>query len=195
MSLTFKNLRGDEIEAALDDLANLRIEVFHEWPYLYDGDLEYERRYVESYRDNPAAILVAAYDEDRIVGAATGSPLADHASDFATPFAELGLPLESVFYCAESVLLPQYRGHGAGHRFFDLREEHAGKQGFAYSAFCSVIRPDDHPLKPRDARTLAPFWRKRGYAPIEGVIAHFTWKDVDKAEASNKALQFWMRQL
>jgi hypothetical protein len=32
-----------ELEAALDDLARLRIAVFADWPYLYEGDAAYER--------------------------------------------------------------------------------------------------------------------------------------------------------
>lgn len=195
MTLSFRTLKGAEVEAALDDLARLRIAVFREWPYLYDGSLAYERDYMASYVGNPRAVLVAAFDGDRIVGAATGSPLAEHAEDFAAAFAGVDLPMERVFYCAESVLLPAYRGHGAGHAFFDAREAHARSLGLSYSAFCSVIRPEDHPLRPEGARSHDAFWRGRGYAPMAGVIASFHWKDVDEAESSEKRLQFWGKML
>ncbi|ATG49297.1 GNAT family N-acetyltransferase [Celeribacter ethanolicus] len=195
MTLSFRTLKGAEVEAALDDLARLRIAVFREWPYLYDGSLAYERDYMASYVGNPRAVLVAAFDGDRIVGAATGSPLAEHAEDFAAAFAGVDLPMERVFYCAESVLLPAYRGHGAGHAFFDARETHARSLGLSYSAFCSVIRPETHPLRPEGARSHDAFWRGRGYAPMAGVIASFHWKDVDEAESSEKRLQFWGKML
>jgi GNAT superfamily N-acetyltransferase len=195
MSLSFRTLKGAEVEAALDDLARLRIAVFREWPYLYDGSLDYERDYMASYVGNDRAVLVAAFDGDRIVGAATGSPLAEHAEDFAAAFAGVDLPMERVFYCAESVLLPEYRGHGAGHAFFDARAAHARSLGLTYSAFCSVIRPEDHPLRPKGARSHEAFWRGRGYAPMAGVIASFHWKDVDGAESSEKRLQFWGKTL
>jgi len=58
-----------------------------------------------------------------------------------------------------------------------------------------VVRPDDHPLKPADYRPLDSFWRKRGYAPAEGLVAHYAWKDVDQTEETLKALQFWIRDL
>ena len=64
-------LTGDALETALDDLARLRIEVFRDWPYLYDGDVEYERKYLSGYT-HPTAIVVAAFDGPRIVGASTG---------------------------------------------------------------------------------------------------------------------------
>ncbi|WP_321364553.1 GNAT family N-acetyltransferase [uncultured Celeribacter sp.] len=195
MTLNFRTLKGAEVEAALDDLARLRIAVFREWPYLYDGSLDYERTYMASYVGNDRAVLVAAFDGDRIVGAATGSPLAEHAEDFATAFAHVDMPMDSVFYCAESVLLPDYRGHGAGHAFFDAREAHARTLGLTYSAFCSVVRPENHPLRPKGARSHDTFWRKRGYVPMEGVIAHFAWKDVDETTSSDKSLQFWGKPL
>jgi GNAT superfamily N-acetyltransferase len=195
MTLALRPLIGPALDAALDDLARLRIAVFRDWPYLYDGDLAYERRYMESYQGNPRALLVGAFDGARLVGAATGTPLCDHAEAFSAPLAEHDIPLDSCFYCAESVLLPDYRGQGAGHRFFDLREHHARALGFGRSLFCSVMRPADHPARPKDARALEPFWRKRGYAPLTGAVATFAWKDIEDVAETPKPLQIWIRPL
>ena len=195
MTLTYQVLDGDAVAAALDDLARLRIDVFADWPYFYAGSLDYERDYVATYRDAQNAILVAAKDGDRIVGVATGTPMEDHASDFAAPFAATGIPLADIFYCAESVLLPDYRGQGAGHVFFDMREAKAKALGRRYVAFCSVMRPEDHPARPADYRPLDGFWRKRGYEKLDGVVARFKWTDHGDAEQSEKPLQFWMKAL
>jgi GNAT superfamily N-acetyltransferase len=188
-------LTGDDLARALEDVARLRIEVFRAWPYLYDGDAAYEARYLQTYRDSEAAILVGAFDGDRLVGASTGTPMEDHAQDFAAAFEGQGIDLKEVFYCAESVLLPGYRGQGIGHAFFDAREDHARAMGRRYAAFCSVVRPADHPLKPEEYQPLDPFWRKRGYAPLEGVVARFGWKDIDQPDETEHALQFWLREL
>lgn len=191
--ITVRALRGAELEAALDDVARLRIAVFRDWPYLYDGSLDYERAYLATYRDSPDALLVGAFFKDVLVGASTSTPMEDHAAEFAAPFAGRGVALEHILYGAESVLLPEYRGKGLGHCFFDLREDHARALGRTHVAFCSVQRPDDHPMKPANARTNDAFWRGRGYAPLEGVVAAFSWKDVGQADESVKPLQFWMR--
>lgn len=188
-------LTGAALGAALDDVARLRIRVFHAWPYLYDGDLEYERKYLQSYRDSDMAIVVGAFDGDRLIGASTGAPLNDHADDFAAAFADTGLDLSQIFYCAESVLLPDYRGQGVGHKFFDTREAHARALGFAKCAFCSVQRPTDHPLRPDHYRPLDTFWRARGYKPLPGAIAQFSWKDTGEEGETLKPLQFWIRDL
>jgi len=188
-------LTGAALEAALDDVARLRIEVFRAFPYLYDGDFGYERRYLQTYRDSEHAVLVGAFEGDRLVGAATGTPMEEHAEDFATAFDGTGYDLAEVFYCAESVLLPEFRGQGVGHRFFDLREEHARALGRKFSAFCAVNRAPDHPRRPANHAPLDPFWRKRGYAPLPGAVAQFRWKDVDEDAEAEKSLQFWIRGL
>lgn len=195
MGVTVRALTGDALEAALDGVAALRIAVFRDWPYLYDGTLDYEREYLQTYRTSANALLVGAFDGDRLIGASTSTPMEDHAEAFAAPFAGLGMPLTDIYYGAESVLLPEYRGQGIGHRFFDLREDFARSLGRRWLAFCSVTRPDDHPLRPATYRTNDAFWRGRGYAPLPGVQAAFAWKDVGEAGETVKRLQFWMRGL
>ena len=190
-----ERLTGSALEAALDDLARLRITVFRAYPYLYDGDIAYERRYLQTYRESENAILVAAFDGDRLVGASTGSPMEEHAEEFGAAFDEKGIELGDVFYCAESVLLPEYRGQGLGHAFFDAREAHAKELGRRYSAFCAVLRPTDHPLRPHGYQPLDPFWKKRGYEICEGVIATFRWKELDQEAETDHPLQFWIRKL
>ena len=192
--MELRALTGNALAAALDDVAQLRIEVFAAYPYLYDGDLAYERRYLEPYCAQDA-IVVGAFEGAELVGAATGMPLAAHADDFAVAFEGTGIALEDVFYCAESVLLPEYRGQGIGHAFFEYRESHARRLGFDHAAFCAVLRPEDHPMKPEGYRPLDAFWRARGYAPLDGITAQFGWRDIGEESESLKRLQVWMRAL
>lgn len=195
MTLRVEPLTGTALPAALEDVARLRIAVFRDWPYLYDGNLVYERRYLAAYRDSPGAIVVGAFDGERLVGAATGTAMEDHADEFAAALVGTGLPLEKIFYCAESVLLPEYRGRGIGHRFFDFREDHARALGRSHAAFCSVLRPEDHPARPDDYLPLDSFWRRRGYLPLPRAVARFSWKDVGDECETEKPLQFWMKPL
>ncbi|WP_299355290.1 GNAT family N-acetyltransferase [uncultured Shimia sp.] len=188
-------LTGEGLEAALDDVARLRITVFRAFPYLYDGDLAYERSYLQSFRSSDRAVLVGAFYGEGLIGASTGAPLSDHADEFGAAFDGTELDLDTIFYCAESVLLPQFRGLGIGHAFFDQREKHARAHGYVKSAFCGVVRPANHPLRPSDYAPLDPFWHKRGYAPLPGVLARFRWKDIDQVGETAKPLQFWIRDL
>lgn len=188
-------LSGTAVDDALEDVARLRISVFREWPYLYDGDMDYERSYLQAYQLSKKALIVGAYDGDWLVGASTGAPLSEHASDFAEAFAQTEIDLSEVYYCAESVLLKSYRGRGLGHTFFDKREAFAADRGFKKICFCSVMRPSDHPLRPSDYRSLDGFWEARGYSQLPGVVAKFAWKDIDQSAETQKPLQFWIRDL
>ena len=188
-------LTGADLEAALDGVAQLRITVFRDWPYLYDGTIDYERQYLDTYRDNPGALLVGAFHDGRLVGASTSTLMEDHADAFATPLRAIGLPVTAILYGAESVLLPDYRGIGLGHRFIDLREAHACKMARTHVAFASVVRPADHPSRPPNARTNDAFWQGRGYQPLPGVLARFSWRDLGAPAETEKGLQFWMRKI
>ncbi|MEO1329853.1 MAG: GNAT family N-acetyltransferase [Pseudomonadota bacterium] len=194
-ALRVEPVAGAALSDLLPELAALRIEVFRAYPYLYDGDLAYERAYLSGYARQEGAVVVGAWDGARLVGAATGAPLHGQKGAWARPFEERGYDVREIFYCGESVLSPEYRGRGVGHAFFDHREAHARTLGLTRSTFCGVIRPEDHPARPADFRPLDAFWRKRGYAPLEGVVASFEWREVGRSDETPHDLQFWIRDL
>lgn len=196
MTVTVRPLSGAALAAALPALARLRIEVFRDWPYLYDGTTEYEERYLSRLASASDAVVVIAREGDEIVGGATGCPMVGHADEFAAPFKARGYDVERIFYFGESVLRKPLRGQGIGHKFFDEREAHARRlDRFTHTAFCGVVRPDDHPLRPASYRPLDAFWMKRGYRRVDGLVATFAWKDVDQPGETDKTMQFWMRAL
>ena len=184
-----------ERQAALPALAALRIAVFREWPYLYDGTAEYEAEYLSEFMAESGSVLVVAEANDAIVGAATASPMTGQKSEFQQPFADHGMDVTRIFYFGESVLLSDYRGQGIGHAFFDSREEAARQAGAEITTFCTVVRPDSHPLRPAEARDLHPFWRARGYKPVEGLTTSFDWRDIGQAGETPHSMRFWIRNL
>ena len=196
MTVRVAPLTGKSMAGALDALARLRIAVFRDWPYLYDGTLEYEQTYLAKLAAARGAVIVAAYDGENIVGCATGAPMAEAEAEVSAPFAARGYDIGRIFYCGESVLLRAYRGRGLGHAFFDHREAQArALGGFTHAAFCAVVRPEDHPLRPKDYVPLDAFWQKRGYAKADGLVTRFAWKDIDRSGETEKPMQFWMRAL
>ena len=194
--LSVQVMRGaGEIAGAIDGLARLRIDVFRAWPYLYDGSLEYERRYLDGFARSEGAVLVAVTDGDAMVGASTGLPLRHEHDDFAAPLRGTALEIDDVFYCAETVLLPAYRGRGLYRRFFTEREDHARAGGFSTAMFCGVVRPPDHPMRPADDRPLDPVWRHFGYAPLADAVARFSWTDLGDDRETAKPMQIWTKTL
>ena len=196
MTLRVEPLTGEALARGLPALARLRIAVFRSWPYLYDGTLDYEQTYLARLAAAKGGIIVAALDGDRIVGCATAAPLAQVEGEFSAPLAAVGHDVARILYCGESVLLPAYRGKGLGHAFFDEREAHAARLGgLTLSAFCAVVRPADHALKPKNYVPLDAFWTKRGYRKAEGVIGAFSWKDIDQPAETAKPMQYWIKEL
>lgn len=194
MNLSLLKLQGAALTPHLKALAELRIQVFFEWPYLYDGDLAYEEQYLARYQNCPQSLVCLVYDNDHLVGASTCLPAVAAEEDFQIPLKELKLPKEECLYLGESLLLSDYRGHGLGHQFFDAREQHAYQLGLRHCFFCAVERPEEHPLRPSNARGHASFWQSRGYDERNAHI-ELSWKDRGQREESRKRLQVWHRAL
>jgi len=196
MTLAIRTARGTGLLPYVPALARLRITVFRDWPYLYEGDQAYEEQYLATYAESPRAAVVLALDGEDVVGASTCLPLTDETDNVQAPFRQAGIAPDRVFYFGESVLLRRYRGAGAGVRFFEEREAHArAVSACDFAAFCAVQRPADHPMKPEDAVPLDGFWRKRGFTPTPQLSCIMDWKEVGATEETPHRLAFWMKSL
>lgn len=185
---------GNNVKRYIPEVAKLRIEVFREFPYLYDGNMEYEEKYLHTYTKSPESVIVIAFDHEDIIGASTAVPLIYETDEVKKPFIANNIDPATVFYLGESVLLKSYRGHGIGVRFFQEREAHARQIGdFNWCAFCAVDRPNDHPRKPSSYVPLNEFWKKRGYSRHPELQTTFTWRDLDEASESPKPMVFWLK--
>ena len=193
--ITIETLSGGALLPCLDDVARLRIAVFRDWPYLYDGDVGYERDYLAAYAQSPNSVVVLARAGDKVVGASTGIPLAEDSAEFQAPFLERGIEVAKVFYCGESVLLPAYRRRGIGHAFFDAREAHARAFNvFDVTAFSAVDRDVEDPRKPIDHRGNEVFWAKRGYVRQPDMTMRLHWNEAGLGNIEHP-LTFWLRPL
>jgi len=193
--LTFETLSGPALQPLLPALSALRIAVFREWPYLYEGEVTYENAYLRDYARAPGAAIVVCRAGDRVVGAATCMPMIEAPADVRACFATAGLDPARFCYFGESVLLPAFRGQGAGHRFFEAREAHASALGLPEAAFCAVIRDEADPRRPAGHRPLDAFWHGRGYAKRPELVVRFRWKMIGAAAESEHDLVFWTRSL
>ncbi len=176
-------------------MARLRIGVFREFPYLYEGDAEYEEKYLQTYISAPDAAVVIAEAEGKVVGASTCLQLAAETPNVQKPFLDAGLDVGQFLYFGESVLDKAYRGLGIGVAFFAHREAQAQMTGRSKTCFCAVQRPARHRLRPADYVPLDAFWRKRGYTKREDLVCRMRWREVDEAAESEKELMFWTKEL
>lgn len=195
-SLHYITKEGPAIAEVFDPLAELRIRVFRDFPYLYEGSVEYEKTYLQTYVKSEQSMLFAVYDGPLMVGATTCLPLRDEMPELQAPFREAGYDLNAIFYFGESLLLPEYRGLGLGHRFFDEREAYARRLGtYRTTCFCAVERDEHHPGRPAHYRTNDAFWQKRGYHKEPSLQATLDWPDIGESESTPKTMTFWLRDL
>lgn len=189
-----RTLTGSEVEEYIPFLAQLRQEVFADWPYLYEGTAAEEAAYLRHFADASDAVLILAEQNGVPVGAATAAPLEAQDAGIRAPFEAAGETLANWLYLGESVLRADCRGLGIGHRFFDCREAHARHLGRDQLTFCAVMRDERDPRRPALARDLHPFWRGRGYRPWQGAYCRISWTEQGRGMVDNR-LQVWRRSL
>ena len=196
MTVRIEFFTGAAMRPHLPALARLRLVVFREWPYLYDGVLNEEQVYLSELAQSPLGGLAVAFDGVEPVGCSTCLSLADAEAGVQAPFRAAGLDPARYFYFGESVLLAPYRGQGVGVAFFAAREAHARAASDAeFACFCAVERPADHPLRPPGAVPLDAFWRRRGYTHHPELACTMRWKQVDSVDKVANWLSFWIKPL
>lgn len=194
-TIRFMKIERAELPQYLEALASLRMTVFREFPYLYDGSVKNEQEYLDTYLKAENFCLFAAFHENEMVGATTCLPLEEESGEIKQPFLEKGLRLEEYTYFGESVLLPPYRGLGLGRKFYLLREAQAVLFNTPYAAFCAVDRSADHPFRPENHRFLDPLWQKLGYRKQHDLQCHMDWEEIPHGRKTSHTLTFWIKAL
>lgn len=178
----------------IESLARLRIEVFRDFPYLYEGSMEYEKTYLSTYEKNPNSRIFLALDKGVVVGASSCVPMKDEMSEIKDPLVKAGKNINEILYFGESVLRQEYRGRGIGVEFFNRRENWARELGLKNCVFCSVIRPANHPLRPKDYKDLQGFWKNRGYQKMH-LTCNLEWMDIGETKSTAKVMEYWEKRL
>lgn len=195
MSLSNETLTGTALLPHVPALARLRATVFAEWPYLYASQAEDEARYLRHYAEDERAAIILTRDGTEVVGAATCQPMAATHGAVTSTFEHAGRDLAQFCYFGESVLLPAFRGQGAGVAFFTAREAHARSLGLAFATFCAVVRNVNDPRKPAGYTPLDAFWGKRGYTHHPELSCVFDWTETGDMRPTPHALSFWIKAL
>ena len=195
MNIEVKSFIDEEAKEYLDNLAKLRIEVFREYPYLYDGNMEYEKEYLSTFIDSKDSVFILAFEGNGVIGASTGLPMEQETDNVKKPWIDNGFDISRIFYFGESVLKKGYRGKGIGVKFFEHREKWASSLNkFDIFTFCGVIRPDNHSQRPKDWKPLDKFWQNRGYQKTDNYTCEMYWQEIGEKEETPKKLLFWYKE-
>ena len=178
--ITEQLLTGAAIADVLDDLATLRLDIFREYPYLYEGRREDELNYLSTYAKTPDACVILAYDGSAVIGSATGMPLIQEDAQLRDAFAGTALPLDEVYYVGELLFRPGYRNSGLGRKLLDHLESQIRSFGSYHMLTCATVeRSEDHSLCPRDYIPITRFLARTGFVRLSGVTTSFMWRETD----------------
>ncbi|MAX67963.1 MAG: GNAT family N-acetyltransferase [Halobacteriovoraceae bacterium] len=193
MKVEYIKLHSNQINDYINDIANLRIKVFSEYPYLYQGDIHYERKYLLRYTKAQSSLIIMAVVDKKLVGLTTCLAMIEEEDEFQAPLRDNGFDIEKGFYFGESIILSEYRGNGVGHRFFEQRENHAKKviPNLSFTCFCAVER-DESKLRPNNYKPLNHFWNKMGYE-FSGIKTRYSWKDIGDSIETVKEMDYWIK--
>lgn len=188
---------GKTVRNLIPQIAALRIEVFREYPFLYAGNAEYEMRYLkDKFLSMEDGIVVAAFDQDNLIGLATGFPLIYETEDLKQVLIRSHRNVADYFCFGESVLKKPYRGLGIGKRFLEIREAHVRKLGrYPYICFYTSVKPPNNPKQPPDYRSPAPLWEKQGFVEHRELVGSVSYQEIGEEKETPKPMVFWIKKL
>lgn len=184
---------GTQIEKHIEPLGCFRIEIFSQFPYLYDGEMEYERKYLARYAASPQSFLIFCEDELGLVAACTGTPLQNADEEFRVAFCDEDI--EQTYYIGELMVRRGFRGMGIGPKLLTAAIKEIGAMGFKKVSLCAVDRPQDHPMRPSDYVSPDGLWEKFGFEKLRDKKVYYHWRDLGEAAESEKPMSIWVLTL
>lgn len=188
------------LQAHMNNWMLMSLEVYREYPYLYDGTVESETDYFEFYARNAHAIMLVAKDDttDTPVGYAVGIPLSDETPKKQHPFIATGRDPREYLLIVEFLVAPAFRHHGIARTMYTLFEEHIISQLPQYRYITAFgIERDNNPnwYTPQSHDPLYALERHCGWQRHGELTFLATWQDVGTAEPVTKKLVFWIKSL
>ena len=193
-----EKLNGEATEKYIKDLALFRIDNFRKYPYLYDGNMVYEKKYLQSFSKNNNSLIYVAKINNEIVGISTAVPLESEyeiVKGTGRKFTEVGLDVKDFYYFGEIIIRTEYRGKGIAAYIFKIQEEDAKKKGYKGSCFLVVDRKKDHPLKPKDYIEPDGMWSHMGYRKTD-ISMDFEWPTIQVDSVSKvmkNTMVYWIK--
>lgn len=191
-----RSFTGSNLKPYLHPIAKLRTEVFKEYPYFEEPDLEHETEHLRKIFLYKETIGVLIFDNTTLIGVSLGCPLAIEETAIQRPFLERRIAVDSYYFFGDSTLLKNYRSRGIGHHFYDAREIHVAQyKKFKHICFCVPDCSELDTDRPKGYIPLTDFWRKRGYIHHPEIKCTLSWKKLNETHPSNIPMSFWIRPL
>lgn len=194
-----KIFTGESLENLRSFVVNLRITIFKEYPYLYEGNVKEENAYFDWFSKLPNTAIAVAYLDAKPIGFTSGTSFVDfdeHFQGSVDIFTKAKLEAKNYYYFPEILILPEHDNDLINYRLFEALENHAKKLNYKSGCFVTEEH-ESHPLKPQDYKPLDYLWHLLDYTK-SALIINFSWSTIqaDKSSKDKKhALIYWLKKL
>lgn len=185
--ITFQTKKFSECsEQEITQLAHMRATYFKEYPYLYDGSLDYEENYLGEYKEKAIdGYLVQAFheknSEKKLVGILTGCGFCSDIEivrDGAKLFEEKNISTQDRYYLGEAIIIPEYQHKKILPRMlYKLGQKVIQLQKYTSLCFLTVIREENDARKPEGYKSTDQLWGKLGCYKAD-VTCSFEWPTI-----------------
>jgi hypothetical protein len=191
---------GKDAEKYTDLLAQLRISEFKEYPYLYSGNIEAERKLVAEYAQDEKGMIVVAKINGKTAGLLSGIPLVSNAqivSGIKAFFEKQKVNINEYYYCGEGIILPEFRHLGLIKMLLNKQDEQAKKWQFKYVCALTVFRDETYFPKPKAYTSTDSLWTHLGFIKTN-LRTNFIWPTIQKNNSiieQENTVEFWTKTL
>ncbi len=188
--IKIQSFQGQEAGNYQDQISDLFKLVFEAPPYRYFAPKSSWDDYVGSYIQNPASVTVLAFDDEKLVGAAVGTPLKDASDKYKAAFVNQPEELNSLFYLGELAVNDAYRDLGVAKSLYTEFES-------------QVIKPHLYAgiglwqLSSDSKSEVGKFWKKQGFKLYPKIHFQEMWRE-DPVPSSPKLpheMVFWKKKI
>jgi hypothetical protein len=195
MNLEIKSLDGESAREFFNEIAQIRIDLFREFPYLYDGSIEYEREYLETYFKSKNSKIILGLDKGKIVAFSSSISLNEEIEEIKAPFLNRNLDISQYHYIGEVMIKNEYRNLSLPLEFERIHKEFATQKGHSKLVFMTVRRELNDISRPYKYKDPEKLWRYIGYKILDNMNIEMSWKRIDTGKDENNVLDIWQKNL
>jgi GNAT superfamily N-acetyltransferase len=194
--MTIQVLRGQELLSNIPEFAKLRLTIFREYPYLYEGDPALEKSYLSLFASSSDAFFIVAKIKNQVVGAISGLPLDVAQKEIRDVFHQSAIETGEYYALCEIIVLKEHRNKKIGSVLYKEFENQLLKmKRYKKVVLWQIVRAQGDLKRPNDYFSLDNFWCKKGFIKHPEFICYIHWKEISDKEESSHRFEFWIKEL
>lgn len=185
--IQLKILHGSKIGPYQGKLIDFYSTFYKEPPYRYYASQNGWNNYISSYTQTDASIAVIALKEEKIIGAALGTPLANATEKYRAALEKNLSDLSEVFYLGELAVLKTYQKSGIGKELYLAFEEEVKKGCFSAIYLWQ--------LSSETTEEAGKFWKNRGFMLDSSIHFEELWREAPEQPQLPHNMVLWRKEL